>query len=97
LVRYVKVRARIFIAGLVQGVFFRSETRRKARQLGVLGWVRNLRDGRVEVNVEGEEEAVKRLIDFCKCGPSRANIANVRIIWERYVGKFQDFEVRFTA
>jgi acylphosphatase len=43
-----KVRARIFVSGRVQGVFFRSHTAEKARELGITGWVRNLNDGRVE-------------------------------------------------
>jgi len=63
---FMKVRAHVFVSGRVQGVFFRHETRREARMRGVKGWVRNLPDGRVEAVFEGEEEAVKELIEFCK-------------------------------
>jgi len=46
---------RIYVSGRVQGVFYRSNTRKKALELGLKGWVRNLPDGRVEAVVEGEE------------------------------------------
>ncbi len=97
LVRSVKLRAHVFVNGMVQGVFFRYETERKARQLGVLGWVRNLRDGRVEVMVEGEEEPMKRLVAFLRQGPSGAKVTDVAVTWGRYIGEFHSFEVRFTA
>ena len=50
------VRAHVFVSGSVQGVFFRFEARRLARRLGVAGWIRNRRDGRVEAVFEGERE-----------------------------------------
>lgn len=63
-----KARAHVFISGRVQGVFFRSQTRHEANKYSVNGWVRNLPDDRVEAVFEGEEEDVKRLIEFCKRG-----------------------------
>ena len=88
-----KVRAHVFVSGRVQGVFFRSETRFHARRLGVTGWVRNLPDGRVEAVFEGEEEAVKELIEFCKVGPVGARVTNVEVRWEEYRGEFNDFRI----
>ena len=64
-----KVRVHVTIAGRVQGVFFRSKIRRKARIYNLTGWVRNLSDGRVEAVFEGEEKIVHKLIEFCKTGP----------------------------
>lgn len=90
-----KVRAHVFVSGRVQGVFFRHETRHKARLRGVKGWVRNLKDGRVEAVFEGEEEAVKELIDFCKCGPPGAKVTKVEVLWENYTGEFRDFEIKY--
>jgi len=58
-------RARIVITGLVQGVFFRREITDLARRLGVVGWVKNLPDGRVEAIAEGEESKLEELIRFC--------------------------------
>jgi acylphosphatase len=60
-----KVRAHVLVSGKVQGVFFRQKTQRQAQSFGVTGWVRNLPDGRVEAVFEGEEEAVKALVDYC--------------------------------
>jgi acylphosphatase len=89
-----KVRAHVIVAGWVQGVFFRSETRRVANAYGVTGWVRNLEDGRVEAVFEGEEENVKRLVEFCRKGPPAARVDNVDVSWERYSGSFDDFQIR---
>jgi len=89
-----KVRAHVFTSGMVQGVFFRSETRDEAKQLGVKGWVRNIPDGRVEAVFEGEQENVKELIEFCKRGPLGARVTGIDVIWENYTGEFRDFEIR---
>lgn len=90
-----KVRAHVFVSGRVQGVFFRHETRREAKMRGVKGWVRNLPDGRVEAVFEGEEEAVKQLIEFCKHGPPGAKVTSLEVKWEGYIGEFKDFEIRY--
>ncbi len=89
-----KVRAHVFITGAVQGVFFRSETRQVARNYGVTGWIRNLSDGRVEAVLEGEENNVRKTIDFCKKGPRAAKVTNVEVSWKTYSGTFDDFETR---
>lgn len=89
------VRAHVFVHGRVQGVFFRSETRHEARRCGVKGWVRNLPDGKVEAVFEGEENQVKKLIEFCRHGPPGATVKKVEITWEPYVGEFSDFEIRY--
>jgi acylphosphatase len=90
-----KVRAHVFVSGMVQGVFFRSETQYEAKKRGVTGWVRNLPDGRVEAVFEGEEEKVKELINFCKHGPPGARVTGVDVLWENYKGEFKDFEIRY--
>jgi acylphosphatase len=90
-----ETRAHVFVSGRVQGVFFRSETKHKADRYDVKGWVHNLPDGRVEAVFEGEEEAVKALIEFCKRGPSGARITNVDLRWEKFTGEFGAFKVRY--
>jgi acylphosphatase len=88
-------RVRIKIYGLVQGVFFRANIRRKAEQLGIGGWVRNNPDGSVEAIFEGEDEKVEQMIRFCKRGPPGAMVEKVEVEEEEYKGEFEDFSVRF--
>ena len=90
-----KARAHVFVSGRVQGVFFRSETRYEARKHGLTGWVRNLPDDRVEAVFEGEEENVKKLLEFCKRGPSGAKVTSIDVNWQRYSGEFKDFKIRY--
>jgi acylphosphatase len=89
------VRAHVFVCGRVQGVFFRSETKRKADSYGVKGWVRNLPDGRAEAVFEGETEAVKALVEFCKRGTSGARVTNVDLTWENCTGEFDGFKIKY--
>ena len=88
----VNVRAHIFVSGKVQGVFFRQSIQRQAQNLDVKGWARNLVDGRVETVFEGEESAVKALIDYCRHGPSSARVVTVEVGFEDYKNEFSDFE-----
>ncbi len=92
-----KVRAHVSISGWVQGVFFRSSTRDKARSLSVTGWVRNLYDGTVEVLVEGDADAVSRLIAWCRQGPPGARVQDVEVEWGDYSGKFDTFFIAYSA
>jgi acylphosphatase len=89
------VRAHVFVSGRVQGVFFRFETRGLARRLGVSGWVRNRRDGRVEAVFEGERENVERMLEFCGRGSSGARVTDVEVRWEEPTEEFEGFSVRF--
>ena len=56
----------LIITGRVQGVFFRHHTKKLAKKLNFMGWIRNNPDGTVELIAEGEEEKLKQLIEFCK-------------------------------
>ena len=85
-----KVRAHVFVCGRVQGVFFRQSTQRQAQNLGVNGWVRNLDDGRVEAVFEGEEQAVKALVDFCR-KDQRCSVTDITVDWEPFKEEFQNF------
>jgi acylphosphatase len=76
------VRARVVVSGRVQGVFFRDETRRRARSLGVSGWVANRPDGTVEAVFEGPREAVESMVGWCGRGPSGARVDDVQTAWE---------------
>lgn len=71
------IRQRLVIAGKVQQVGFRDFAVRAAQGLGVTGWVRNLRDGTVEVVVSGEEDAVATMVEACRTGPPNARVDHV--------------------
>ena len=88
-----KVRAHVFVSGSVQGVFFRQTTKQQAQSLGVNGWVKNLPDGRVEAVFEGEENAIKELVDFSRKGPRGALVTDFCVDWETFADEFDDFEI----
>ena len=90
-----KLRAHVLIKGRVQGVFLRAETRSQAYRLGIVGWVKNRWDGRVEALFEGEEKAVQKMIGWCHKGPPAAIIEDVEIKWEDYKGEFTSFSIRY--
>ena len=84
----------MFVSGLVQGVFFRQNTKRQAQSQGVFGWVRNLPDGRVEAVFEGDQTQVEALVEWCNRGPVSARVENVEVSYEPFVGDFLGFEAR---
>ena len=71
-------RWRLIIQGHVQGVGFRSACSRRALDLGITGWVRNLRDGSLEVQAEGSQLALSELRAWCEQGPPGAQVRQVR-------------------
>ena len=73
------IRRRVKVYGRVQGVFFRDSTRERANSDGVSGWARNMRDGSVEAVLEGEPEAVQRVVRFLHTGPSQANVDRIDV------------------
>ncbi len=86
-------RVKIQVFGIVQGVFFRANTRDQAKKLRVRGTVRNLHDGSVEIIAEGKEEKLNELIAFAKVGPPSAKVYNINISWEKAQGDFSSFRV----
>lgn len=68
---------RVRVTGRVQGVFFRAWTRDEARRAGVSGWVRNCSDGSVEAHLEGDQTAIRWMIDKLAYGPQGARVDNV--------------------
>lgn len=88
-------RVHMLISGRVQGVFFRANAQEVAQRLGLAGYVRNLPDGRVEVVAEGEEEALRRLIEWCHQGPPLARVERVEVRWQNPTGEFSGFHIRY--
>ena len=81
--------------GRVQGIYFRDFTRDHAQRLGLVGWVRNLPDGRtVEVLAEGSRSALEQLLVHLHQGPPGAYVACVDVEWDIPRGEFGSFHVR---
>jgi acylphosphatase len=68
---------KVQVEGKVQGVYFRASTAKKATALGLVGWVRNLDDGRVELLAQGAPEVLEQLLTWCQKGPVLARVVNV--------------------
>lgn len=87
------VRAHIFISGFVQGVFFRFKIKELAYSKNIVGFVKNLEDGRVEGLFEGSKKEIDEMIEFCKKGPPGADVKKVEVYWEDYSGEFKNFKI----
>jgi len=81
------------ISGIVQGVGFRYYVWHQAKHLGLAGYVRNLSDGSVEAEAEGEEDKIKQFIEVLKAGPSGAVVEEVKVEWKEYAGKYREFNI----
>jgi len=79
------------IHGRVQGVFFRSWTQQKASALGLVGWVRNLPDGSVELLAQGGKDPLEELLRLCRIGPPAAQVAELQSRWSDEDSEFPEF------
>ena len=88
---------RLIITGRVQGVFFRATAKRRAQELGLNGYVRNLPDDTVEAVVAGPEEDVEKFVSFCREGSPAARVENVEVstLSEEELPQSGDFEIRY--
>jgi acylphosphatase len=73
------IRRHLLVHGRVQGVSFRAATQQQAREHAVAGWVANLADGTVEVELEGEPDDVEAVIGWCHQGPPAAGVSRVDV------------------
>ncbi len=90
-----RARLTAHVTGLVQGVNFRWFMQRRANELNVVGYVKNEPDGSVSFVAEGPHEALERLLDFARSGPSSAVVENVETQWGAPTGEFYRFEIRY--
>ncbi len=88
-----KMRIHAFISGKVQGVCFRQSTKEKADSLGLSGWAKNLKDGRVEVIAEGEDDKINKFIGFLHVGPEAARVEKVIVKKEECKDEFKQFKI----
>lgn len=83
----------LFISGRVQGIFFRMHAHKKALELKLTGWVRNLDDGRVEAFAEGPSDKLETFAQWCHCGPPAADVEQVEVEWTDEENRFPDFRI----
>jgi len=90
------VEVQLKIYGRVQGVFFRSETQKKAQQLNLKGWVRNEPDGTVFAVVQGDNDQIQQLLEWCKEGPDAAKVENIDIMPNPNPSEqYRDFSIKY--
>ncbi len=87
--------ANLVISGLVQGVGYRWFVMRKANQYDLKGYVRNLYTDDVEVEVEGNKGLIQEFIRELRAGPRSAHVADMKIRWGDYQGKYKNFDIKF--
>jgi len=90
-----KKRVTIKISGEVQGVFFRVSTQKQARQLNLTGSVSNEIDDTVLIIAEGEEDQLKKLVEWCQNGPAHAKVNKVGVEWSMPKDEYQDFSINY--
>jgi acylphosphatase len=83
------------VSGIVQGVFYRRFVLQDATGLGLRGRVRNLSDGRVEVEAEGDRRKLEQLIKWLREGPPGAQVTDVVTEWSEHRGEHKDFRVDY--
>jgi acylphosphatase len=88
------VRAHLTVAGVVQMVGFRSFTLRVAREYGLTGWVRNMPDGRVEIEAEGDKSLLGDFVKEIRIGPPPSRVTALDVQWGPYTGAYTAFDVR---
>lgn len=86
-------RVRIKVTGMVQGVGFRYYAYRIAKALSVKGYVKNQRDGSVEVLAEGEKSRLIDLISELRIGPPESKVENLLVEWQQNRNEFDDFKI----
>jgi acylphosphatase len=90
------IRTHLIIKGRVQGVGYRANVRRMANKFNIRGWARNLRNGDVEITVEGTEVEVQKLIVWCHRGPTSAYVSKVTVEKKPATGEFDGFRIKST-
>lgn len=86
----------LLISGHVQGIGYRQFVKHHARKLGIAGWVSNLPDGKVEASIQGEREAIEKLVTLCKKGPFMAEVMDIIVTETEQEEKYSDFLVHKT-
>ncbi|MFC1723450.1 acylphosphatase [Nanoarchaeota archaeon] len=87
-------RAKMIITGKVQGVYFRNFAKQNANKLGLVGWVKNRKDGALEVVVQGAEAKIEQFHTLCKSGPMMAKVEEIGVEWLDLDEDLEYFDLR---
>jgi acylphosphatase len=88
-------RVRLLVSGKVQGVFFRQALKVAAKKNNVSGWVRNLKDRRVEAVLEGDSKSVNSVIEWTRIGSANSRVDDIEVVNEEAKNEFSTFEVLY--
>lgn len=88
-----KMIAKVLVSGFVQGVSYRKFVEKKAKELGLTGWVRNRPDAKVEAHFSGDKNNIEKIIKLLWKGSFFAKVKSVDIEWEQEGGKFSEFVI----
>ena len=86
-------RLHVIISGRVQGVFFRMTSQQQALHYDLTGWVRNCRNGTVELLAEGDKNNLSKMLEWCHEGPAASHVTGVEKRWKDGSGEFTDFVI----
>ena len=86
--------AHVVISGLVQGVGYRWFVTRKAKEYNLTGYVKNLYNGDVEVEAEGQKAMILDFVRDLRVGPRSGHVTDMKIDWDEYKGRYGSFEVK---
>jgi len=88
-------RIRFLVSGKVQGVFFRQALKVVAKKNIVSGWVRNLKDRRVEAVLEGDSKSINSVIEWIRIGPANSRVDDIEVNNEEFKNEFSMFDVLY--
>ena len=86
-------RVHLIIHGMVQGVFFRANTRAEGQRLGLAGLAINRPDGTVEAVAEGPRDRLEEFVAWCQRGPEMARVDRVEVSWGEATGKYPGYHI----
>ena len=88
-----KIKVHVIISGRVQGVWFRVNTKKKADELDLSGWVKNTEDGKVEAVFEGDEKNIYDMIRWCSKGSTNSKVSKIEIFKKKYIKEYDNFSI----
>lgn len=86
-------RVKLRIHGIVQGVFYRTSAVKLAKELNIVGWIKNRADSTVECIVEGEKSDLEKFIVWCQTGPTHSKVERTDVEWMNFEDEFKEFRI----